>query len=135
MSSRRQLLAAAAGTGIVSLTGCTELLNSSSSDYTYRIMLLNAIERRTTVSLTARTDAGDQLLSEDYTLDAQKGDSTDRFSTAPDQIVVETDRGQFKEFRYDTTDCPGNNATISIYFDNEILAAGSCGTITAFSPD
>jgi len=111
------------------------LLNSGENSYTYKIMVLNAIETPTAVSLTARTDAGNLILSEEYTLAAQKGDSTNRFSTVPDQVSVETDRGQSQEFRYDATNCPGDNATISIYFGDEILAAGTCGTITALSSD
>ena len=135
MVSRRQFLATAVGSGMVGLTGCMGLLNSGENSYTYKIMVLNAIETPTAVSLTARTDAGNLILSEEYTLAAQKGDSTNRFSTVPDQVSVETDRGQSQEFRYDATNCPGDNATISIYFGDEILAAGTCGTITALSSD
>lgn len=135
MVSRRQFLAASAGTGMVSLTGCTRLWSSREKDYTYKIMLLNALEIQTTVSLTVKTDAGDLILSEEYPLDAQKGDSTDRFSTVPDQITVETSRGQSKEFQYDITNCPGNNETISIYFSEDILAAGSCGTVRELSSE
>lgn len=135
MDSRRQFLTTTVGSGLVGLTGCMGLWNSGENSYTYKIMVLNAIETPTAVSLTAKTDAGDLILSEEYTLAAQKGDSTNRFSTVPDQITVETDRGQSQEFRYDATDCPGDNATISIYFGDQILAAGTCGTITALSTD
>ena len=130
MISRRDSLAMFSVVGVMTFPGCTGLLNGDESNYTYQITVLNATKTAKSITVTATTDDGETIISANYNLAGREGIATDRFTTVPDRIRVVTEDGQSQEFFYDSTNCPGKNATLTIHLGDEILAAGTCGTVT-----